>query len=255
MNLASERRFLDQGLGWMSALAAAATLGGCSTRLSRENILANTETAYGLSVSQNTKTQAPEVKLGYFRHEFFYVPSSKTILYEDNQKGLGGEQDATWQAEGFNDPSNTPEVLAEIAIRSGGTSRLQSDQQDGGRPASATANFRVRQRLAIGKLAVTSGAAVALMSDQPLDAGTAAALISSANPADNQLRAELDELLKKPLKQAESCGGRSYATDRTMNYARCLAGEISGGDTLDNVRALGGENLKKLVETLKSKIH
>jgi len=139
----------------LAAVAVAMSLCGCTSRLARENILANTETAYGLTVAENPQTQIPELKLGYARHELFYVPSSKTLIYKDPGKSIGGEvADA---AANSGDPSRTPQVLAEIAIGSG------VGRSGSGGGATNGMNFRVRQRLAVGVEAVRAPAAGVLM--------------------------------------------------------------------------------------------
>lgn len=144
----------------LAALAAlgvtAVALCGCTSRLARENILANTETAYGITIAENAQTQIPELKMGYARHELFYVPSSKTLAYHDPGKSIGGENvDASVNS---GDPSKTPQVLAEIAI---GTNLRSSRGTNG--ESNRGMQFRVRQRLAVGSEAVKAPAAGVLM--------------------------------------------------------------------------------------------
>ncbi|MCH8822354.1 MAG: hypothetical protein IH984_02485 [Planctomycetes bacterium] len=146
----------------LTGLILFATTTGCSERLMRENVFANTETGLGIFLAQNAKTQLYEAKLGYFRHELFFVPTSKTITY----KLVDGKRVESEVVE--NDPSLTPEVLAVVAI--------------GARAKGDNAGFDVRQRLAVGKIAVTSKAATALMTD---DASDAAALAAGFKPLDD----------------------------------------------------------------------
>lgn len=154
-------------------IASVILLAGCSERVNRENVFANTETGFGIFIQQNPKTQVYEGKLGYFRHELFYVPTSKTITYKDKREVMGVmewifgpplvEQDVENAS-----PSETPEVLAEIVA-------------DGvmPNPQNATNNvtFGVRQKLAVGKEAVKSASALALMADTDEEARAASGLI------------------------------------------------------------------------------
>lgn len=76
---------------------------GCSERLLRENVFANTETGIGIFINQNRQTQMYEGKLGYFRHELFLVPTNKVV---------NGDKDGPVSVEGPLD--QTPDVLADI---------------------------------------------------------------------------------------------------------------------------------------------
>lgn len=146
----------------LTGLILLATTTGCSERLMRENVFVNTETGIGIFVAQNPRTQVHEAKIGFFRHELFFVPTSKTIMYEI----IDGKRVEKEVIE--NDPSLTPEVLAVIAI---GASKSKS-----------TSGFEVRQRLAVGKIAVTTYAATALMAD---DDGDAKAIEAGFKPIDD----------------------------------------------------------------------
>ncbi len=147
------------------AILVAASFGGCTERLNRENVFANTETGIGLFVAQNPKTQVYELKLGYLRHEFFFVPTSKTVTYNRQTSPSGMLQ---WVfgppliEEGVSNhsPKPTAEVLGEVA----------ADVSADGQEAGPSANFGVRQRLAVGETAVRTGGAVALMADSAEEA-------------------------------------------------------------------------------------
>lgn len=234
--LALNRPGLSCGAG-LAMLVVLAT--GCTSRLARENILANTETAYGLTVAQNAQTQVPELKLGYARHELFYVPSSKTLAYTNAGKSIGGEvPTATVNS---NDPSKTPEVVAEIVIGSGAKANA----------TESSANFRVRQRLAVGKIAVVSPGAEALFVAE--DGGGYRAFKSLSDSADQAFRAELNTLVSKPLTTPVALDGTTFTTNQTFLYATARANDLSPGDTLDNVAAKGGTPLRLLVEDLRDK--
>ena len=115
-------------------------------------------------------------KIGFFRHELFFVPTSKTIMYELID-GKRVEKTVVQY-----DPSKTPDVLAVIAI--------------GATKSNDKAGFTVRQRLAVGKHAVESAAATALMIDDESDA---AALTAGFKPLDDaeDVDVELKPLLDK----------------------------------------------------------
>jgi len=122
---------------------------GCTERLARENVFAHTETLFGLAVEENQKTQLYEARLGYARHELFFVPTSKTIVYKVDAAGNFVEDPSSIH----NDPSDTPEVIGSIEL---GVSLGSTTQPT---------TFALRQRLAVGRLAVQSGAATTLMAD------------------------------------------------------------------------------------------
>lgn len=132
--------------------------GGCSDTLLRETVLANTETMVGVAVAQDPRTNMYQGRAGYFRHELFLVPTSKRVA-------ASGENASAES----NDPGSTPEVLGEIMADGAIASPI------GG---SDPVRVGVYQRLAVGKLAVTSGAAVALLAR---DAATAATTQASTD--------------------------------------------------------------------------
>jgi hypothetical protein len=144
---------------FIALVVFSAVIAGCSERLSRENVFADTATGLGLFITENPKTQLYEGKLGYFRHEVFFVPTNKTITYEQkDSKSLLGLIFGTFleKEPASTDPSKTPQVLAELAA--------------GGEVSQKTGGFQVRQRLAVGRAAVTAPSAIALMADDANDA-------------------------------------------------------------------------------------
>jgi hypothetical protein len=134
-------------------------LTGCSARLARENVFANTESAFGLTLAENPQTQIYELKLGYARHELFYVPTSKMIFYNGGGSGLGNEVAPPGMTD-YNDPSKVPDVVAEIQV--GGNGSSNGTNSPGG-------SFNIRQRLAVGSVAVKSPSASALFGSQVVD--------------------------------------------------------------------------------------
>ena len=143
-----------------------ASQGGCAKKLLRENVLATTQSMYGLAINQNAQTQMYEFKLGYARNELFLVPTSKRVINDRNDDDAAGTRTdyagyPAWLEN--SDPSRTPEVLAEIQV--GGSGKQGQGSQD-------TA-VKVYQRLAVGKMAVDSDAAIALMANDPTTAANA----------------------------------------------------------------------------------
>lgn len=51
----------------------------CSKTIVRENILSSIETGIGLSLSENKQTQMYELKAGYFRSQFYSIPTGKVV--------------------------------------------------------------------------------------------------------------------------------------------------------------------------------
>lgn len=157
---------------------------GCSNKLLRETVLANTETMVGVAVAQNSQTQGYEFKLGYARHELFMVPTDKFVQYAESGGMKARERDSKPGAD------VTANVVGEI--------RVGVRSQSGGQGA------RVYQRLAVGDIAVRSGAAVALMAD---DTETAAMILRAQAAGANTAKA-MDEVRQGLLDQIEGMRGR-----------------------------------------------
>lgn len=139
--------------------AVALAQGGCIS-LMRENVLATTNTVTGLSIAYNPQSQLPELKVGYARAEFFYVPTSKRVAYDDN-----GERPTTTEN---NDPSRTPEVLAVIGADTGGSANA----------GGVGADMHIAQALAVGARAVESPVAIAVFARNAETARAAASAVT-----------------------------------------------------------------------------
>ncbi len=110
------------GLAWLQT--------GCTA--SRENVLAITSTVIGVQVHQKDADKTPELKVGYARQEFAFVPTDR---------GTNGSS------------TNSAEVLMEINAK--GNFGLGTAYQGG-----------IYQRLAVGRTAVSqAGAAVMMAKD------------------------------------------------------------------------------------------
>ena len=177
-------------VGLVGIMAMGGGLGGCAEKLLRENVFANTETMFGIMVTENPKTQLYEGRVGYARHELFLVPTSKRVHYSEGETGDPGTGT-------HDDPSKTPEVLAEIQV---------------GGHAKGGGTVKVYQRLAVGALAVRSGAAIALMA-QNVETARAAAI--GAIPADT-LRAPLTGDRAMMREQLNQLAEQAIALDTLM---------------------------------------
>lgn len=184
----------------IGVVACALAAGGCSDRLLRETVFANTGTMVGVSIGQSATTGAYELNAGFARHELFLVPTDKTIAYDQS---AGTQSHASAGAE------KTANVIGEIQV--GGTGR-----GPGGR-------VETYQRLAVGDLAVRSGAAVALMASDPATAaavtGTRAAFVKRLGELDRELAGSSVEIEGEAAAWgaareaiAKSLGFGSYAT-------------------------------------------
>ena len=167
--------------------------GGCANKVNRENVFANTETGVGIIVGQNAKTQMYELKLGYVRHELFWVPTSKTIGYHSDFDS--GEK----QLDNI-DASKTPQVLAEIMV----DAKIPSSV---GGTTQAITSFGVRQKLAIGAVAVGAPAASVLMAEA--DSKKAVILADFAD------RDEVEGLANKKKEEARQYVAKAKNTDVT----------------------------------------
>lgn len=131
----------------------------CSDRLLRESVLASTQSTVGVSLGQNPRTGLYEGTLGYARGELFLVPTGKRVVNAAGEAASADPDAATAMTSAQAD--TTPEVLGEIMA-------------DGAFPLDAggpPVRVGVYQRLAVGRLAVTTPAAIALMArnSPPID--------------------------------------------------------------------------------------
>jgi hypothetical protein len=214
---------------------------GCS-RINRENVFANTETGTGIFLCENNKTQLYELKIGYFRHELFWVPTSKFVAYQTADGNSPEAKDPAPQ----NDPSETPEVLGEISVGGifGGTAEK--------------AQVSLSQRLAVGKRAVESAAAAAMMADSPSKASAASAVATrvpiaaagrSVTTDDAKLTVAYDTLIESGKDKTITEDGQTF--NGMAAYAEYKANELYPGDTASNIRNVErGEKLRRLVEGL-----
>ncbi len=135
------------------ALAALAAGGGCSDRVLRESVLASTQSTIGLAVGQNPRTGLYEGSLGFARAETFIVPTGKRVV---NARGEGGADDADAAAAMTSARADTtPEVLGEILT--------DGEFGPGAGVGGALGRVGVYQRLAVGRVAVCTPAAIALL--------------------------------------------------------------------------------------------
>ena len=115
-----------------AGLAVLLALCGCSTTVVRENIIASVNTTVGATVMENDRTQLYEAKMGFIRHQFYSIPTGKTVG-ESNQ---------------MNNPRAVPPLLSGIRSESGVRQLLLGSD--------------VSENFATGLLGVQSPAAVAM---------------------------------------------------------------------------------------------
>ncbi|MGG7567447.1 hypothetical protein ACQ5SO_14945 [Rhodovulum sp. DZ06] len=123
-------------IGGAAALLAAAALSGCAEQ--GYSVIAATGTSIGVDIGTNQATNAPYFNLGYKRAEFAFVPTNRP------------SSETAVTAAGYDGAQDTANVLMELKY--------------GGDSAGATSvGNAIYQRLAVGTIAVQSGAATALM--------------------------------------------------------------------------------------------
>jgi len=118
---------IKQGLRTAAASSLVILLAGCIAN--KENVLAVTSTVIGVQIHQKDADKTPELKVGYARTEFAFVPTDK---------GTNGSS------------ANSAEVLMEINAQ--GNAGLGTAYQGG-----------IYQRLAVGKTAVQQPGAAFMM--------------------------------------------------------------------------------------------
>ena len=181
--------------------------GGCSERLLRETVFASTESLVGVSVAQNPRSQGYELRAGFARSELFLVPTDKAVMYDGETQGETGVRPGA---------ERTANVLAEISV--GGSSR--GPGTDG----------EITQRIAVGDLAVRSGAAVAMLARDP-------ALAHAVNPA----------LTAKPLTPARAALLAQIEWLRASTPSPVTVTIDGNTETFADGRALGDRLVRGLV--------
>jgi len=214
----------------------------------RETVFANTETLLGITVAQNVKNQMYEVKVGYVRHELFLVPTSKFVKYTKQGDTLleAPEGDST------NDPSKTPEVLGEIMVD--GRIPVQGGQ---------TVGFGLRQKLAVGPLAVQSPGAIALMADTDAEAQTTAGVrikdLTQPTLEQEKLRARLKELLEANAELKKEVvvevGDRQIKCATGQELADALVRKHYPGSTLSDVEHGDAKRLQEFLRFFETELN
>lgn len=168
----------------------------CSKTVVRENILSSIETGIGLFLAENKQTQMYELKAGYFRSQFYSIPTGKVVEAEypttfinmsscrriatTLQNGSKDEQSLAFQAmsscrrvmlnngaEQLSNAANvTPEVVSGIHANMG----LQD----------IILGMKVSENFAVGQVAVNSKAATAMYITETKDPGVALAASQAA---------------------------------------------------------------------------
>ena len=216
-------------------------LSGCSQKLMRENVFANTESMIGLAIKQNPKTQLYEFQAGFARHELFFVPTDKSVKYDANGVELDIQRGA----------GTTAQVLAEIQV--------------GGSGKGNSGSVEIYQRLAVGEIAVNSQAAVALLAHDDATASAIANPELSAKLVTATRKSKLDqiELLQKttpqPVTLTVDGTPTTYQNGRELGNAIAIQYGTSeqkiGNWDLMNFRIKGSnEQLQQMIDEWKSRL-
>lgn len=240
---------LRRWFGLVLVATSAAGPGGCSDRLLRENVFANTETMVGVQLAQNAQTQMYELKAGFVRHELFLVPTGKRVVYNADGEVVptddtitNGQVTARKTASGENAADRTPEVLGEIMV----DGALPFAPGQGGNPP----RVGVYQRLAVGKLAVAQPAAIALFAR---DSATAKAAVEALTMA--SVDTSLDDLTKqsKGLKFLIKSGDQTKEVD-WPEAANAWSKELGSDDYPAIYESQDPAKIDKLVKRWKAEL-
>lgn len=176
-------------------------LSGCSSN--KENVLAITSTVIGVQIHQKDADKTPEMKVGYARAEFAYVPTDKR---SDTNSSNGSA-------------ANSAEVLMEI--NASGNVGLGVAYQGG-----------VYQRLAVGKTAVSQpGAALMMAKDQNGNIGTNAAVaVANATRAVNTIQESKPDIEAGKRKILDAYNAASATDKQKFENAAKAAGYTDFND-------------------------
>jgi len=148
----------------------------------RDNVLAITATVIGVQIHQKDQDKTPEVKIGYARTEFAFVPTDHETA--PNSKDQEKKGSASGSAR------NSAEVLMEINAQ--GSIGLGTAYQGG-----------VYQRLAVGQTAVTQPGAAFMM----------------AKNADGKLEKDSADAVSKALQKIPETPGEVLAERKPLRIA------------------------------------
>lgn len=180
---------MKENLNTASILCLAALLlaagSGCQTAV-RENIISTINTGVGVTLAENPQTQLYEVKVGYIRSQFYSIPTSKTVLEEDESNEITVSRSHDGQTNTVTGTSRysplteiaadrTPEVVSGIRMESGAQHLFLG--------------VDISESFAVGAKAVNSPAAVAMYIAGARDPKTAKAASEAAkvSPTKQQL--------------------------------------------------------------------
>jgi hypothetical protein len=178
------------------AACAATLLAGCAT--DRENVLAVTGTVIGVQIHEKDTDKTPELKVGYARAEFAYVPTDK---------GSNGSA------------AHSAEVLMEINAQ--GNLGLGTAYQGA-----------IYQRLAVGKTAVSRPGAAFMMSKDnsgKLDKGTADALAKATATVTDLPTADVNITAEKNKMFAAFNAANATDKDKFEDVAKTAGYPTTGG--------------------------
>lgn len=178
-------------------------VGGCAPT---GYITASVQSVIGLDISENPQTQFPHVRFGFVRNQLFYIPSGKT---GDSDSGRGSA-------------AETPDLVSDIDVH-----------------IEFLSHTRIKERFAVGPIAVTSNAATVLF----VPAGTPVPTVVFSQELSPLVR-EIRRLIRDPRK-----------LDKAKGWIRANFPDHLGRDDpdafLDNPPKPEAETLRRLLQELK----
>lgn len=135
-------------------VAVLAAADGCS--VVRENILSSVNTGIGATVAENPQTQLYEAKFGFFRSQFYCIPTSKTILKENSTNQIEIVRKDGTVVKGTSEYSPLTDIAADRTPEIVSSIRVQSRAQE------LFLGVDIAECFAVGPEAVKSPAAVAM---------------------------------------------------------------------------------------------
>jgi hypothetical protein len=223
---------------------------GCKT-IVREDIIVSIDTGVGATIAENKQTQSYELKAGYIRNQFYSIPTGK-LVENDNSAA---------ETAVVTDPNRRP-THAKISNAANVTPQLVSGIRAHSGLGDLLLGMDVSENFAIGDVAVTSQAAIAMYITTAVTASNATAAAEAikayAALTDPNLLADqktLDVLLAKNLQTGKTIqgynSGNSYNANQTQQYADDWAAK-NKNSTVGTIRRKGGHDLNELIIELKS---
>jgi hypothetical protein len=209
---------------FLAALSAGAALFMAGCAADKENVLAVTGTVIGVQIHQKDTDKTPELKVGYARTEFAYVPTDKR---SDTNASSGSA-------------AKSANVLMEI--NANGNVGLGTAYQGG-----------IYQRLAVGEIAVSQPGAAVMMAknqDGQIDPSAAVA-VANATKNINNIPTQSTVITDRKMKILGAYNSASPEDKKKFENAAKAAGYDNFSDFCTKIETTD-ERLKKVEDSLKS---